>query len=477
MDQCQYNLLIVDDEPDMRWMLRGLFEDEGFEVSEAEHGQQALDLLELSSSRGELPDVVLSDMRMPNVSGLELLRAMRRQHRDLPVVLLSAVEDLATAVDAMKEGAFDYQAKPFDQERLKLSVQRAAEQHALRREVQQLRDAQATSSLDFGPSRPAQELRRTLELVASQETVSVLLVGESGTGKEVAARAIHQLSPLQGGPFVAVDCGALPEQLLESQLFGHEKGAFTGADRKRQGLFAMADGGTLFLDELGNLPLPLQAKLLRALQERVIVPVGGSEPVPFRARLLTATNANLQTEIEAGRFRVDLYHRIAEFTITMPPLRERPDDIVYFARAFLAEANVEMGRRVDGFSAAGEQALRRHAFPGNLRELRNAVRRMVLLATSRELDVTDLGIGEAGTQAGANGAPVDAATAKLQASTDELLPLAKRLQLATDALEADILQQTLAASDGNKAAAARSLRIDYTTLHRKLKRHGIAPAQ
>lgn len=462
----RHQLLIVDDEPDLRWMLRGLFEDEGFEVREAENGKQALELLQQSADLGQLPDVVLSDMRMPEISGLELLRSVRRQFSDLPVVLLSAVEDLATAVDAIKEGAFDYQAKPFDQERLKLSVNRAAEQHALRREVQQLRDAQATTPLDFGPSRVAHDLRRTLEIVAQQDTVSVLITGESGTGKEIAARAIHHLSPLRSGPFVAIDCGALPEHLLESQLFGHERGAFTGADRSRQGLFTMADGGTLFLDELGNLPLPLQAKLLRALQERVIVPVGGNKPVPFHARLLTATNADLQVDIEAGRFRVDLYHRIAEFTVALPPLRERPDDITHFARSFLAEANIEMGRRVDGFTVAGEQALRRYSWPGNLRELRNALRRMVMMATNSELDETDVGIATAATPA----APVVAPST----ATHPEQPLAQRMQNATDALEAEILTQTLASCNGNKAAAARTLRIDYTTLHRKLKRHRIS---
>jgi len=463
MAEATRRLLIVDDEPDLRWMLRGLFEDEGFDVQEATDGAEALRLLHAAVGADELPDVVLSDMRMPNVSGIELLRDAHRSFPDLPVVLLSAVEDLATAVDAVKEGAFDYQSKPFDQERLLLTVARAAEQHALRREVQQLRDAQSSTPLDFGPSRRAQDLRRTLELVAEQQTVAVLITGESGTGKEVAARAIHQLSPLHDGPFVAVDCGALPEQLLESQLFGHEKGAFTGADRARQGLFSMADGGTLFLDELGNLPLPLQAKLLRALQERVVVPVGGSEPVPFCARLLTATNADLQKDVEAGNFRVDLYHRIAEFTVAMPALRERPDDVVHFARMFLAEANVEMGRGIKGFTAAAEQALRQHAWPGNLRELRNAVRRMVLLATGGELDVADLGLAPTPTQPPA--APTDVG--------DDSLPLQHRLQQATDALEAEILTSTLAACDGNKAAAARALRIDYTTLHRKLKRHGI----
>ncbi|MBL8755886.1 MAG: sigma-54-dependent Fis family transcriptional regulator, partial [Planctomycetes bacterium] len=295
--------------------------------------------------------------------------------------------------------------------------------------------------------------------------VAVLIRGESGTGKEVVARAIHALSPVAAGPFVAVDCGALPDHLLESQLFGHEKGAFTGADRAHCGLFPMADGGTLFLDEIGNLPQPLQAKLLRALQERAVVPVGGHTPVPFRARLLCATNADLQAEIAAGRFRVDLYHRIAELPLQLPPLRERRDDVLHFARLFLAAANEELGRRMVGFTTAAEHALQACAWPGNLRELRNVIRRAVLTGTSPELDVADLELTtpELGEPAPASTGPV----------TLDGLPLAERLQRASDAMEAEILRTTLGACGGNKAAAARALRIDYTTLHRKLKRHGI----
>jgi DNA-binding NtrC family response regulator len=459
------NLLIVDDEPDLRWVLRGLFEDEGFTVEEAGDGEAALALVEQHT-----PDVVLSDMRMPRLPGLELLRRLRARTPDVPVILLSAVEDLATAVDAIKEGAFDYQAKPFDGPRLLLTVKRAAEQHALRTEVRQLRSSLPGAQVDFGPSRAAQDLRRTVELVAPQTTLSVLLCGESGTGKEVVARAIHALSPLRDGPFVAVDCGALPEHLLESHLFGHEKGAFTGADRARPGLFQMANGGTLFLDELGNLPLALQAKLLRALQERAVTPVGGSQPVPFRARLIAATNAELGQDVRAGRFRTDLYHRVAEFVVVLPALRNRPDDVVHFARWFLAESNQEMGRHVQGFTPAAEQLLRQQAWPGNLRELRNAVRRMVVLGSSHELDVSDVhgALTPAPTTAGA------AAAAGRPAAPPNDLPLGERLRAATDALEAEILASTLAACGGNKAAAARSLQIDTTTLYRKLKRHGLA---
>ncbi|MFN6194663.1 MAG: sigma-54-dependent transcriptional regulator [Planctomycetota bacterium] len=457
-----FELLIVDDEPDLRWVLRGLFEDEGFVVREAADGDDALRAIAESS-----PDVVLSDMRMPRLPGIELLRTLRRDAPEVPVVLLSAVEDLATAVEAVKEGAFDYQAKPYEPQRLLLSVRRAAEQSRLTREVAELRRARASGLPDFGPSRAAQQLRRAIALVAPQDAIAVLLCGESGTGKEVAARALHALSPNAGGPFVAVDCGALPEHLLESQLFGHERGAFTGADRARAGLFPMADGGTLFLDEIGNLPLPLQAKLLRALQERAGVPIGGSKPVPFRARLLAATNADLQRDVAAGRFRTVLYHRLAEFTIALPPLRERREDVMHFARRFLAEANDELGRDVRGFTPMAERLLMAHGWPGNLRELRNVVRRAALLAAAAELDAPDFELAP----------PVGTATASpipSIAANDDSGPLAERLRAANDAMEAAILRQTLAACDGNKAAAARALQIDYTTLHRKLKRHGLA---
>jgi two-component system, NtrC family, response regulator HydG len=457
-------LLIVDDEPDLRWVLRGLFQDDGFAVREAADGEAAL-----AAIAERLPAVVLSDMRMPKLPGIELLRTLRQRQPELPVILLSAVEDLATAVGAIKEGAFDYQSKPFDPPRLLLAVRRAAEQSAMRAELQRLRQGQRQAIADFGPSAAAQELRRLLALVAPQAGLSVLLCGESGTGKEVVARSLHALSPRAAGPFVAVDCGALPEPLLESQLFGHEKGAFTGADRARPGLFTLANGGTLFLDELGNLPLPLQSKLLRALQERVVVPVGGSQPVPFDARLIAATNAELDADVKAGRFRIDLYHRIAEFTVPLPPLRQRPTDVVHFAKLFLAEANQELGRRLLGFTAAAEAALQRQPWPGNLRELRNAVRRAALLATADELDAPDLQLGaELSATAGIE------ATAPASLPDGSAQPLAERLRLASDALEAEILAATLAECGGNKAAAARALRIDYTTLHRKLKRHGLS---
>ena len=451
-------ILVVDDEPDMRWVIRGVFEGADFEIAEAGNGREALAVLEEFN-----PDVVLTDIVMPEMDGQELLNECQQIDRDLPVILISAVEDIDVAVRAMKDGAFDYMAKPFDSERLQVTVARAAEQFRLRREVASLKGQLQDQARSFGDSQPAQDLERTLDLIAGQGALSVMLVGESGTGKEVAAREIHRRSEFHGGPFVAVDCGALPEQLMESQLFGHKKGAFTGADRDRPGLFRMAEGGTLFLDELGNLPLNLQAKLLRSLQERVVVPVGGSEPVPFNTRLVAATNSNLLAAVDAGEFRLDLYHRICEFTIEMPPLRTRPDDIAHFARLFLTEANREMGRDVETITETALEAMRGYSWPGNLRELRNVTRRGIVVCNGRELDVGDL-----------NMAPERGVQPDME-TPHEHLPLRERVRQATDSLEAHIIQQALTEAEGNKAAAARALQIDYTTLHRKLKKHGLLP--
>jgi DNA-binding NtrC family response regulator len=447
------SILIVDDEPDMRWVLQRAFQEQGYDVVAAADGNEALAALGQRSF-----DVVLTDLNMPNLGGVELLAQVQRTDPELPVVLLTAIDRIELAVTAMKQGAFDYLQKPFDRERLLVTVARAAEQRRLRLEVARLRSGARGEPVSFGVSERAQQLDRTVDLVARRGLLSILLQGESGTGKEIVAREIHHRSERAGGPFVAVDCGALPEPLMESQLFGHRKGAFTGADQDREGLFRMADRGTLFLDEIGNLPLTLQSKLLRALQERAVVPVGGTAPIPFDARLIAATNAKLGEEIAENRFRADLYHRIAEFVIPIPPLRERREDVLPMARRFLVEACADMGRRIDGIAPAAAALLARHDWPGNLRELRNAVRRAAVVCAGLELEAGDFTLETAGA-----GSPI--------AGPD--LPLSERLRRAGDSLEAEILQRALAEHGGNKAAAARALQIDYTTLHRKLRRHGL----
>ncbi len=475
-------ILIADDEPDMRWILQELFEDAGFIVDIARDGQEALNRL-----RDERPDVILTDVRMPNMSGIDLLRESQAIDPDLPVILLSAVEDVATAVDAMRVGAFDYQAKPFDEERLVLSARRAAERRSLVQEVEELRSKLGSTRIRFGTSTLAEALDEMIDLVAPQPSVSVLVQGESGTGKEYVARAIHERSTVADGPFVAVDCGALPETLMESQLFGHKKGAFTGADRDEPGQFRLAHGGTLFLDELGNLPASLQSKLLRAVQERTVVPLGGGEPLPFQARLICATNAKLDEAVANGSFRLDLYHRIAEFVLTVEPLRTRHDDIVHFAERFLAEACTDLGRRVTRISTDALDALRGHAWPGNLRELRNVIRRAVLQCAGSELTRASLASHAFTAQdlpADSSHSDAPSGIPNLQripkphlphpsSAREDHRPLAERVKAAADAVEADLLREALLQSKGNKAAAARSLGIDYTTLHRKLKRHGL----
>ncbi|MCC6670855.1 MAG: sigma-54-dependent Fis family transcriptional regulator [Planctomycetes bacterium] len=451
-------VLVVDDEADLRWVVRNLLRDAGLEVLEAGDADGALAL-----ARDHSPDVVLSDVRMPGRSGVELLEELRRLDGDLPVILFSALEEIDTAVQAMKKGAYDYLAKPFDPQRLVLTVQRAAEQRGLRREVDRLRAERGGPRAYFGESAAARELERVVELVAARTSLAVLVLGESGTGKEVVAREIHRRSPQAAGPFVAVDCGALPEPLMESQLFGHRRGAFTGADQDRPGLFRMAEGGTLFLDELGNLPLALQAKLLRTLQERAVTPVGGGEPIPFRTRLLCATNQDLQRDVEAGQFRMDLYHRVAEFVLRIPPLRERPEDIRAFALRFLREANEEMGREVRELSPEALGRLQASPWHGNLRELRNAIRRAVLICPGATLETGEF------APAGEESSPTQGS----QPVHGESGSLAERVRRRSDRLEAEILRDTLERCGGNKAAAARALQIDYTTLHRKLKRHGL----
>jgi DNA-binding NtrC family response regulator len=444
-------VLVVDDEPDMRWVLQELFAGAGFAVECAADAAQALAALQAHAF-----DVVLSDVRMAGGDGMQLLADSRSRDPDLPVVLLSAVADVETAVRAMKLGAYDWLAKPFDRQRLLGAVRRAAEKRQLAREVRELR---GRLGADLGTSAPARELDRMLSVVAGHASIAVLLVGESGVGKEIAAREIHRRSANAAGPFVAIDCGAVPESLMESQLFGHRRGAFTGADNDRPGLFTQADGGTLFLDEIGNLPPPLQPRLLRALQERSVVPVGGDEPVPFRARLVCATNVDLAAAVQRGSFRLDLFHRIAELRIELPPLRARPQDVLHFARRFLAEGTTEFGGQARGFTAAAEAALLQHPWPGNLRELRNVVRRAVLTAGEELLDAGALDLER---PEGAESAPGPSGQ-----------PLAEQLRRALDALEARILRDTLERFGGNKAAAARALKVDYTTLHRKLKRHGL----
>lgn len=470
MPECDASrLLLVDDEEDLRWLLGGCLRDRGYEVLEAQSAEAALERFK----EAEI-DVVISDVRMGAMSGVDLLVRLRELDPKLPIILMSAIDDVATAVGAMKLGAYDYLAKPFDNTELLRVVERAVETKALRSEVLRLRAGLLGSATRFGISERALELERRVRLVAETPQLSVLIEGESGTGKEVVARTIHELSPRSSSRFVAVDCGALPEPLLESLLFGHRRGAFTGADRDRTGLFLEADGGTLFLDELSNLPLGLQSKLLRCLQEREVRPLGSDSAIPFDVRLVCAANRDLITMTRDGNFRLDLYHRIAEFVLRPPALRERPQDIDFFADLFLDRIGDELGRHPPRLSEDARARLHDAPWTGNLRELQNTLRRAALLATGETIVASDLELdGNDRQTMPLDGMHDGVAIAGERFEFREDAPLTEQIHEAMAALEKRWIGEALRNAGGNKAEAARRLGIDYTTLHRKLKRHGL----
>ncbi|HUM17606.1 MAG TPA: sigma-54 dependent transcriptional regulator [Candidatus Nitrosotalea sp.] len=452
-------ILVVDDEAEIRSLLGAVLQSKGYEVVTAEDGAAALQQVQR-----EHPGVILMDLSMPRMSGMDALPEIKRLDPDIPVVICTAHADLATAVRAMKLGAYDYLTKPFDVELLALTVGRAVERSQLRLRIDELkRQGQGTSLAErMGASAAIAQVIQQVAQVA-ESNFTVLVQGETGTGKELIARAIHQQSRRRQASFVAVDCGAIPETLVESELFGHERGAFTGAQTKREGHFQLAKGGTLFLDEIGNVPLATQAKLLRALEQREVHPLGGARAVAVDARIIAATNAELEEGVKAGRFRADLYYRLTEFTITLPPLRSRREDITHLAQRFLDEVSMELRRPVRRVSEEAMAALLRHDWPGNVRELRNVIRKAALLAadvvTAEHIPTLSASMSGS-TRVAADPAGGD-------------LSLREVAELATVQAEREVIRHALEATKGNKSQAARILRTDYTTLHAKMKRYGI----
>ncbi len=381
--------------------------------------------------------------------------------------MITGHADVTTAVSAMQLGAYDFLLKPLMVEDFVPTVQRALERKALRGEVEDLRQ-QVTTLESFGdvmgPSAPSRAVMEQVRRIAPS-SLTIVISGETGSGKEVVARAIHRGSRRAAGPLVAVDCGAMPETLVESALFGHERGAFTGADRRKDGYFRLAEGGTLFLDEISNLPLAMQAKLLRALQERCVYPLGATSPVEVDVRVVAASNTVLREEVRAGRFREDLYYRLAEYVIALPPLRERREDIPHLARHFLTDVALELGRPGPEISDDAMTALLEHAWPGNVRELRNVVRRAALLG-GEQIERGDLHL------TGSDLAPVaPAAPAIGPVAGRSLRSIATA---AAEAAERQAITEVLRATGGNKSEAARVLQVDFKTLHLKMRRLGIA---
>ncbi|TVP72548.1 MAG: sigma-54-dependent Fis family transcriptional regulator, partial [Gemmatimonadales bacterium] len=381
------HVLVIDDDAGLRGSTTLILEDEGYRVTVAVDGQEGL-----RKAAGGSPDLILVDVRMPGMDGLEVTRRLGKEVPGVPVVVMTAYGSLDLAVEAVQAGAADYLPKPFGAEQLLLVVRKVEEQAALRAEVGRLRGEVEAGRRYAGLVAESPGMQRVLEMArkVAQHPTSVLVEGETGTGKEVLARLVHTESPRAAGPFVPVNCGAIPAQLMESEFFGHVRGAFTGAERDRTGLFESARGGTLFLDEVGELPEALQVKLLRVLQERVVRPVGAAEEREVDVRVLAATNRDLEVEIREGRFRQDLYYRLAVLKLELPPLRERGGDLVLLARHLLERHAGRMGIPVPALDGDAMERLQGHAWPGNVRELENVLERALVLAEGGRIQVRDL---------------------------------------------------------------------------------------
>ncbi|HTB23212.1 MAG TPA: sigma-54 dependent transcriptional regulator [bacterium] len=453
-------ILVVEDDPAGGRMLRALFQSENCEVLLAPDGARALELV------GSEPglDVAFLDLGLPDLPGMQVLESIKKTRNELPVIILSGDTEIPSAVQAIQLGATNYFIKPINTGQVLAALRQILERKALLGQVQDLKLRLDGLARLMGPSATVRDLQEKLKQVAGSP-LTVLLHGETGAGKEVLARAVHDFSPRSAKPFIALDCGAIPENLLESELFGHEKGAFSGAERKKEGQFLLAQGGTLFLDEIANLPLGLQAKLLRVLQERELQPLGSTRRVSLDVRFVAASNHDLEKEVESGRFRQDLFFRLAEFRIAVPPLRERLDDLPYLAQRFLEEAGVEFRRPVRGISAEALQALKTHAWPGNVRELRNVIRQGALLAQGGALELEDLAPLLKKTPSRAR--PVKAALSRAGMT----LKQAGMEGLAES--ERTAILDALAESRGNILKASRALKTDNKTLHGKLKKYGI----
>jgi DNA-binding NtrC family response regulator len=453
------DILLVEDKDSLRRVLRLTLENAGYSVTEAIDARAALN--EIANSRHRL---VLTDLRMPNGSGLDVLRSARAADPDVPVIVMTAFGSIDEAVQAMKDGAHDFLQKPVDSNHLLLLVERALEQGRLRTENVLLREEW---SRRYGFPRilgESETLKRAVgetQRVAQTEA-TVLLLGESGTGKELFARAVHHLSARRDHPFVAINCAAIPETLIENELFGHERGAFTGASDRRQGKFELASGGTVFLDEIGELPLGVQGKLLRAIEEKMVDRIGGRAPVAVDVRVVAATNKDLKAAVENGQFRGDLFFRLAVFPIEVPPLRDRGEDIVLLAQHFASEIGRELRRREAQLSSESIAALKQHHWPGNVRELENAIERACIISDSLLLQPADLGLGPVGTHEAESLAQLDL-SGTLSEVAHRALHCVERKKIR-DALEANL---------GNKSKTAEDLGVSYKTLLNKIKDYAL----
>jgi len=445
-------VLIIDDEPSIRKVLAAHLKAQSYEVQTACDGGEGI-----SKLQAEQFHAVVTDLKMPGIGGLEVLHWVRSHDPGLPVVIITAHGTVDTAVEAIKLGAHDYITKPFDRDELKLILEKAVRTEQVQ--------AQALSPIEgrfeiIGRTPTMHEVYGLIDRVADTPT-TVLITGESGTGKELVARALHANSSRKDQPFISVNCGAIPDTLFESELFGHEKGAFTGAIGSRPGRFELANGGTLFLDEVGELPLDMQVKLLRVLQERKVDPVGGVKPIEVDVRLITSTNRDLAEEVESGAFRQDLFYRLNVIPIHMPPLRERSEDIPLLVNHFLERFNERLDRNIEGLSPTALSLLQQWSWPGNIRELENLMERTVLLCRGEQIEEEDLPVTTQGTPTTTTGPQI------------EEVGLKEYVRAHTAKLERARIQEVLEAETNNVTRAAKALGISRKSLQTKMKDYGL----
>jgi len=466
MSQHDTLVLVVTHDEDMARLLSCLMKGEDFKTLEVHDKETALQTV-----KSEPVALMLLDSRMHNADRIETLRQVRKLDRNLPVIVLASYNDTDGAIRAISAGAYDYFSKPFRSEELVQSVHQALSRRVPKQKTRSLSTEPVVNHPlreAMGPSEAVGQVISEVDRVAGSD-FSVVIVGETGSGKELIARTIHERGARSGRPFVAVDCGAIPESLLESELFGHERGAFTGADSQKPGKFELANEGTLFLDEISNMSMGSQAKLLRVLQEKKVYRVGGTKPIDVNVRLLVASNQDLQALVDSGAFRRDLFYRLNEFSIVVPSLRERKEDIAYLARKFLDSVNLDLQKNVKGFSESAMNLLLHNDWPGNVRQLRSTIRRAALLAdevvTEKHLDLER--VPRTAPE------PEVPLLSKVEGTPWRGLSLQEIVQKRVDQVEREVLIQVLDHTGGNKARAARLLRVDYKTIHQKLKRLGI----
>ncbi len=443
-------ILIVDDNRDMQFTLANILKEEGYETITALDGERAI-----KEVKARAPNLVLLDIRLPGMDGMRILKEMKNIDKEVIIIMLTAYGDVKGAVEAMRLGAFNYITKPFNNEELALIIKNALRTQYLSKEVEVLRrrlGEKIAIEEVMGDSPAIKQVLKQVDIIAPTN-MTVILQGESGTGKELISQMIHQKSLRKDKPFVAVDCGAIPETLVESELFGYEKGAFTGADERKDGKFEQANGGTLLLDEITNLSDNMQMKFLRVIQERKLQHLGGRKDIKMDVRIIVATNTNLYETAKAGKFRDDLFHRLNEFHINLPPLRERKEDIPVLAKYFLDEANQELNKKIKGFSDEAMKFFLNYNWPGNVRELKNLIKRAVLLSDSEYISSSHLSLNNI------------ACLENKPDSNDGL----NSFEDASKAFQRDLIKNALEKADGNKIKAAKILQINRKALYRKMK--------